>query len=96
MRKLDKKNSDAFVFDLLDYLLIFVENLLAIRVVFSYLGSQETFVHFLSNFLLFPLSSLIRATTLVSDSSRLELFTAGLVVALFYLHRFLDRKRLAV
>lgn len=76
-----------------DYLMLIIENLLAIRVVFSYLGSQNTFVHLLSDYLLFPLNSLIARTTLVSDSSRFEVLTALLVLVLFYLHKLLDGKQ---
>lgn len=76
-----------------DYLLLLIENLLAVRVVFSYLGSQNTFVHLLTDYILLPLNPLIARTTLLSDSSRFEAVTALLVIALFYLHKALDAQR---
>lgn len=73
-----------------DTLLLFIENLLAFRVVFSYLGAKGTLIHRLTDLFLFPLKPLIAATNFTSDSSVLELIPAVLVVLLFFIHRLLD------
>lgn len=89
---MNEKKLNNFLRDLLDYFLLVVENLLAFRVVFSYLGAKGTVVQKLSDYILFPFLPLINKTTLTSDMSSLELVPAALVIILFYLHRFLDKK----
>ncbi|MCX7832494.1 MAG: hypothetical protein N2440_06310 [Actinobacteria bacterium] len=86
-----EKNSDA-VFTVLDYLLLIIENLLAIRVVFSYLGAKQTIIHSISNIILFPFAPLVNRLTFISDTSVLDVFSAILVIILFYLHKIIDRK----
>jgi hypothetical protein len=76
---------------LLDIFLLTIENLLAYRVVFSYLGIQNTLIHRLTDLLILPFKPLAQVTTYISDSSILELLPAFLVVVLFFLHRQLDR-----
>lgn|GEM_PF-3683800 len=76
-----------------DVLLLFVENLLAFRVVLSYLGARDTVIHRFSDIFLFPFKPLIALTSFVSDSSILELLPAVLVIVLFFVHRFLDSYR---
>lgn len=76
----------------LDIFLVVLENLLAFRVVFSYLGVQATLIHRITEIFLIPFGFLRSRLTFTVDSSALELLSVILVFALVLLHRYLDRR----
>jgi hypothetical protein len=75
-----------------DAVLVVLENLLAFRVVFSYLGVQTTLIHKITDIFLMPFAFLKSRLTFTVDSSALELVSVFLVFALILLHRYLDRR----
>lgn len=89
-----EKKSET-IFTILDYLLLAVENILAIRVVFSYLGAKQTIFHLISDIILFPFAPLASKLTFVSDTSILDVFPIILVIILFFVHKIMDKKTIS-
>lgn len=78
----------------LDAILLFVENLLAFRVVLGFLGETDAsnVVYRLTDVLVAPLNRAFSALVLRADNSTLEIVTVALVFGLVVLHAALDRR----
>lgn len=88
----DRRDAPAF-YQFLDIVLLLFENLLAYRVVFSFLGEDSRgFLYYFTEPVLFIFKSFEKALIFYSDSSRLELIPILLVFVLVILHGYLDKK----
>lgn len=89
------ETKNILLIQIIDVVLLIIENLLAFRVVFSYLGTQSTFIHQLTGFILFPIGGLVERFSYAVDTSRLDVISVILVILLFYIHRYLDKYMLS-
>ncbi len=89
----ESKKPPQLSMQILDGLLILAENMLAFRVVVSFLGGGGgDLIYKITNPLLVPFSFLQKFLTLKADNSILELIPIVLVFALAIIHSYFDRK----
>ncbi len=77
----------------LDVFFLILENLLAFRIVMSYLGNEQSIFHAISNVVLFPLSGLMQKAVYRVDNSTLDILAVVIVFILLGLHKLVDKKQ---
>lgn len=88
-----EKEQSYLYLQVIDAVLILIENLLAFRVVISFLGGNDGgLIHRITAPFILPFFFLEKFLTLKADNSVLELIPVILVFVLTIIHSYLDKK----